>query len=113
MEVFKKREAVFDDAVGQIQAKIEVLQARQRETGTQLVEAEETFDAAKEEVDPSVLNRYLRMTEGTKMPVVVALEQHTCKGCHLRVSNETVEQSRRGEGLTTCDNCGRIVYSAS
>ena len=113
MEVFKKREAVFDDAVAQIQKKIDVLKAKQEETEKQLAEAQAHFEGAKGDVDAAVLNRYLRLADGTKMPVVVPLELQTCKGCHLRVSNDTVEQARKGEGLTTCDNCGRIVYLAS
>lgn len=113
MEVFKKREAVFDDAVAEIQKMIDVLKAKQEETERQLSGAQAHFEEAKAEVESPVLNRYIRLTEGTKMPVVTALEMQTCKGCHLRVSNDTVEQARKGEGLTTCDNCGRIVYLAS
>ena len=113
MEVFKKREAVFDDAVAQIQKKIDVLEAKEEETKKQLTEAEAAFEEAKGQVKESIFNRYYRLTEGTKLPVVAALELQTCQGCHLRVSKDTEEQARKGEELTTCDNCGRIVYLAS
>ena len=113
MEVFKKREAVFDDAVAQIQKKIDVLGAKEEETKKQLTEAEAAFEEAKGQVKESIFNRYYRLTEGTKLPVVAALELQTCQGCHLRVSKDTEEQARKGEELTTCDNCGRIVYLAS
>lgn len=113
MEVFKKREGVFDDAVAAIQAKIEVLNAKKTETEKQLAEAEIHLEEAKGQVSDSIFKRYHRLTTGMRLPVVAALELQTCQACHLRVSKDTEEQARKGEELTTCDNCGRIVYLAS
>ena len=112
-EVYKKREAVFDDDVAAIRAKIDVLVGKKAETESQLTEAEAKFEEAKGQLPEAIFNRYHRLTTGIKMPVVVPLELQTCKGCHLKVSKDSEEQARKGEELTTCDNCGRIVYLAS
>ena len=112
-EVYKKREAVFDDAVATIQTKIDVLVAKKAETENQLSEAEAKFEEAKSQLPEAIFSRYYRLTTGAKLPVVAALELQTCQGCHLRVSKDTEEQARKGEALTTCDNCGRIIYLAS
>jgi hypothetical protein len=112
-EVYSKRESVFDDSVSRIQKKIAALESKQAEVHKQLVGAESSYQESIGLVEAQLFNRYVRLTEGTKMPVVTPLEQQSCKGCHLRVSNDTLEQARRGEELTTCDNCGRIVYLAS
>jgi predicted nucleic acid-binding Zn-ribbon protein len=113
MVVFKKREGVFDQDVAKIRESISTLEAKNAETEKQLVEAEANFEASKGQVKDTIFNRYYRLTEGINLPVVAPLELQTCQGCHLRVSNDTLEQARKGEGLTTCDNCGRIVYLAS
>ncbi len=113
MKVFRKRESVFDQDVAKIKDSIGILEAKLVETEKQLVEAEAKFIESKGQVKDTIFNRYYRLAEGIKLPVVAALELQTCSGCHLRVSNDTLEQARKGEELTTCDNCGRIVYLAS
>jgi predicted nucleic acid-binding Zn-ribbon protein len=112
-EVFKKRESVFDETVAKIREKITSLESRNVEVDKQLIDAKANYEASKGGVEVSLFKRYDRLTEATKMPVVVPIEHQTCKGCHLRVSTDTSVQTRRGEELTTCDNCGRIIYLAS
>ena len=112
-EVFKQRESVFDEAVANIREKITSLESRKVEVEKQLIDAEAKFEASQGMMEVSLFKRYDRLSEGTKMPVVVPIERQTCKGCHLRVSTDTSVQARRGEELTTCDNCGRIIFLAS
>lgn len=112
-EVFSGREAVYDDTVTEIRARISQLRAQETEVRKQLAEAEEALRACSGSVTGDFANTYEGLVKRTRLPVVVSLEQQTCKGCHLRVSNDTLEQARRGDELTTCDNCGRILYFAS
>ena len=39
---------------------------------------------------------------------VVALEEHRCTGCHVRLPENKVAQAERGEWVT-CSGCGRIL----
>ncbi len=39
---------------------------------------------------------------------VVALEEHRCMGCHVRLPENKVAQAERGD-LVTCSGCGRIL----
>jgi predicted nucleic acid-binding Zn-ribbon protein len=39
---------------------------------------------------------------------VVALEEHRCMGCHVRLPENKVAQAERGEWVT-CSGCGRIL----
>tara|TARA_Y100000588_G_scaffold30799_1_gene30012 strand:- start:2796 stop:3503 length:708 start_codon:yes stop_codon:yes gene_type:complete len=112
-EVFSKRESVFGDLVSKIRGQINALEQRQAELQGELAEAQNALGLSKEAVKPNLLNSYERLSTRTKMPVVVAVEDQKCLGCHLRISNVALEQARKGEELTTCDNCGRIVYLAS
>ncbi|MCB1120724.1 MAG: hypothetical protein KJT03_04190 [Verrucomicrobiae bacterium] len=112
-EVFSKRESVYDEAVAQIRRKISQLQGQETELRVQLSKAEEALQACEGTVTGAYASVYAGLSKRTRLPVVVPLELQTCQGCHLRVSNDTLEQARRGEELTTCDNCGRIVYFAS
>jgi len=112
-EVFAKREGVFDDNVAKIQAQIDALEARSKELELELQGAKADFESAKAEVDSSLYTTYDRLASRMKLPVVVPIEQQTCRGCHMKVSTDNSVQAAKGESLTTCDNCGRVIYSAS
>jgi hypothetical protein len=110
---FSKRESVFDTAIANIRTKISLLEAKKIEVQTQLEDATTKMGEAKTSIAAGYLSAYERLGSRIRLPVVVPINTQTCAGCHLRVSNETLEQSRKGEELTTCDNCGRVVYLAS
>jgi uncharacterized protein len=112
-EVFSMRQSVFDGAITKIREKISIFEARKLEFESQLGEGEASLSEWRGQVEAPLLTAYDRIAVRTKLPIVVPLEQQTCKGCHLRVSNDTLNQARRGEELTTCDNCGRVVFLAS
>jgi uncharacterized protein len=113
LKEFSKRESVFDSTKSIIRDKISVLEAKQVEVQAQLVEATKKMTEAQVSVAANYLSVYERLGTRIRLPVIVSINTHTCGGCHLRVSNETLEQSRKGEELTTCENCGRVVYLAS
>lgn len=75
------------------------------------------LDAAKEKqaeaeraVPEDDLPRYRRILKSKKDVAIVPLQHGACGGCHMKVTPQTIISARGGEGLTTCDNCGRLVY---
>jgi uncharacterized protein len=112
-EVYSKREAVFDSAIAGIREKIAVLGAKKSEIEAQLDVAKEKLEESKTPIEVRFIKTYERLADRIKLPVIVPVKGQICEGCHLRVSNDTVEESRKGEELTTCDNCGRVVFLAS
>jgi predicted nucleic acid-binding Zn-ribbon protein len=71
--------------------------------------------SAKEEaeaaVDRAALSKYRQVARGIRFPIVVELADHRCGGCHMKVSAAIDSDVRAAEEITTCDNCGRILYS--
>lgn len=112
-EVFSKRESVFDSTIAEIREKIAVLGGRKTEIKSQLDEARFRLEECKTPLEVRFIKTYERLADRIRLPVIVPVNGQVCEGCHLRVSNDTVEESRKGEELTTCDNCGRIVFLAS
>lgn len=75
------------------------------------------IDAAKQalaEVEKSIekpmLSVYRRVSRGLKFPIIVGLQDGKCQGCHMKVSASVDVEVRKGNEITTCDNCGRILY---
>jgi len=53
---------------------------------------------------------YKRVAMGLKFPVIVPMRSGMCAGCHMKVSAAVEYEVRKGEEITTCDNCGRILF---
>lgn len=84
-----------------------------------LLEVKGELDAAKAakaaadaELDNPSRSKYNQVARGLKFPVIVALSGHACKGCHMRVSNAIDSDVKAASEITTCDNCGRVLYYA-
>jgi len=43
------------------------------------------------------------------MPVVVAIKKKACGACYKTFPPQRIQEIKKGDGLITCDNCGRIL----
>lgn len=76
-----------------------------------LAEAEQALETAREKIDPSLLDSYTAVRRQVKRgPWVVPVKESRCQGCHIKVSGDVESEARRGNQIVRCDNCGRIVY---
>ncbi len=112
-EIYKEQEASSVSSTELIRGKIDTLENRRADLKNRLADAVLRLQSADRGIDPAYLKAYRPMAAHMKLPVVVGLEMQKCLGCHLRVSNEILEKARKGVALTTCHNCGRLVYFAS
>ncbi|MDQ8186111.1 C4-type zinc ribbon domain-containing protein [Pelagicoccus sp. SDUM812002] len=88
------------------------LNEREEEVKDELESAREAKVAADAELDNPSRSKYTQVARGLKFPVVVELAGQSCKGCHMRVSNAILSEVKAAKEITTCDNCGRILYYA-
>lgn len=66
-----------------------------------------TFTAG---IDEDVLERYQHLFR-TKGGVSVApLENDVCMGCHMKVTTQTVVQTKAAKEIVYCPQCGRTLY---
>jgi predicted nucleic acid-binding Zn-ribbon protein len=85
-------------------------QKREAELRQSLLESVEAYAVASARMEPGDVARFERLTtQITRPPYVVSMEDHSCVGCHMRVSNDTSKRVKSG-ALTPCDHCGRILY---
>ncbi len=87
------------------------LDEREQRVSGELAGAKEAFAKAEAALDKPTLSKYRQVARGLKFPVIVALSDQKCSGCHMRVSNAIDSEVRAASEITTCDNCGRILYS--
>jgi predicted nucleic acid-binding Zn-ribbon protein len=63
-------------------------------------------------IDEEVMERYQRLFASKGDAAVVAVEHGVCTGCHMRVTTQTAMRAKSGNEIVSCEQCGRILYSA-
>lgn len=109
---FAESEAKSKDEIALEEKTISRLNERELEVKGDLESARSAMEAAEAELDNPSRSKYKQVARGLKFPVIVALSGHSCAGCHMRVSNAIDSEVKAAKEITTCDNCGRVLYYA-
>jgi hypothetical protein len=96
--------------VGGHEARIRLLHEREAALQAELQTAQAQVAAAREGIDETVRRLYDRLAAKPGLPVVVAIREGKCEGCHLKISSNVDSETRKADKVVTCDQCGRIVY---
>ena len=68
------------------------------------------MEPLKKDIDPKLMERYLRVRNNKKMPVLVPYTASGgCGGCMMELS-ESEKGKLSANGICECPNCGRLVY---
>jgi uncharacterized protein len=62
------------------------------------------------EVNQKGLAFYQKIRRWAKNSTVVPVEDQACMGCHMIINDKIYSDVIRGEEITTCPHCGRILY---
>ncbi|MDP1581081.1 MAG: C4-type zinc ribbon domain-containing protein [Candidatus Didemnitutus sp.] len=107
---FVEAEAVLKGNISGHEARIAALGLRLTELEKENAAAVAALEQARAEVPETQLRLYERLARSPGRPVCVAVHHSRCDGCHMKVSANVEFEARKGENITTCDQCGRIVY---
>jgi uncharacterized protein len=90
--------------------RLERLAERERNLKAELEAISAEVAEAREPVEQAALRLYDRLASSLALPICVPLREQRCTGCHLKVSTGVAQEVQRAEKITSCDNCGRILY---
>ena len=108
----KEEERVIQSQIESESASLARLDEKEKRVQSELDGARSAQEEAEAALDNPTRAKYRQVARGLKFPIVVALSDHKCGGCHMRVSNAVDSDVRAQSEITTCDNCGRILYYA-
>lgn len=97
-----RTQELVDDELAQLEER------RKNEEG-QIADLKAERGGFAEKVDPGVFSIYERLAT-KKGDAVAPLERGQCKGCHMKVTQGTVQKVKLEKEVTNCENCGRILY---
>lgn len=95
--------ALVQRQIADIEAKIKAIEAQQAE-----ILADRTRLAA--DVDEDLLDTYQRLFDRKDGVAIAALANDLCQGCHVKAQTHIIHAVKAAKEVTTCLNCGRILY---
>ena len=101
-EMEEERKRVEEDCAG-LDRRSEVVE---KEVGE--VEGERRQRAAA--VDPQWLSRYDRILKHLGDAAIVSVENGACGGCHMKLTPQVIQDTKRGQEVCACTYCGRMLY---
>jgi len=61
-------------------------------------------------IPQQILAFYEKIKRWAGNTAVVPVKKQACMGCFLKINDKTYTQVIRGDEITTCPHCGRILY---
>lgn len=114
IEQEKQQTAIRDREVSERRAKLQERVAKVEgelsDIGRRLDEAVTARQEAGQLVDERARRLYERIFKSRQGAVVVEIANRTCGGCHLTVTPQMENLTRRHEQIVQCENCGRVLY---
>lgn len=77
----------------------------------ELPSLQEGRSAAEAAVPPVLRQTYHRIAARKGGVGISKLQGSSCSECRVSLPSQQVQKARSGDGIVTCSNCGRILYS--
>ncbi|HTQ30743.1 MAG TPA: C4-type zinc ribbon domain-containing protein [Opitutaceae bacterium] len=108
---FAAGEAERRQAIAGHEARIRTLREREVNLRAELQAAQAEVAQARVPVAEPLRRAYDRLVhEHVSLPVCVPIRDNKCGGCHMKVSAQVEADARKGEKITACETCRRMVY---
>lgn len=107
---FAAAESALQANISGHEERIRTLRGREAELKREHAAALEAVRVARQDVPEPQIRIYDRLAVKPGLPVCVAVTGGRCGGCHMKVSSSIEFDARKAENLTTCDQCGRVIF---
>ncbi len=134
-EIAKEQVTFANEEIARLEKVIETKREKSSELQTQMDEIESNLTSIKDEVDTKLaeidkkrqvvfgkkeklvsgmnqkgLSFYQKIRRWAKNTTAVPVKKQACMGCYMVVSDKVYTEVIKGEEITTCPHCGRILY---
>jgi len=108
--IWKEKESGSKANEAGLQKQISDWEAKQQELQQVLSSKESERAQALSALSKGLADHYSKIRTGKRGAAVVPIRKEQCSGCHMKVSQNLINEVRRGQKLMTCESCSRIVY---
>ncbi|MDY0122294.1 MAG: C4-type zinc ribbon domain-containing protein [Sulfurimonas sp.] len=110
----KEQVEAAKESLKELDANLESVKADVDEKLKVINEARQEVFKKKEKLLSTVnqkgLTFYQKVRRWAKNTTVVTVEEQACMGCHMLINDKIYADVIKGEEITTCPHCGRILY---
>ena len=118
MESFEKAEAALEERADEIaslnsdrEARLKAFDEETQRQSEQLIVSRREREQVFANLPKAMSTMYSRISARIRDGVAVAeARNRSCTACFMSLRPQVMAESRRGEDIITCDNCGRILY---
>ncbi len=115
-----QKKEMIEEAKAKIDALQEEIDALEKETEAKVAEIEQErlkiFEEKQKllsEMNQNIIVYYEKIRRWAKNTAVVPVRKQACYGCYMRINDHTYANVIKGEEITSCPHCGRILYLES
>ena len=94
-----------------VEAELAIIKERKIQFSKKIEELKSDREKIASNIDNDLLDQYNRIFKSKKGVAVSELVNDICSGCHMKVTPTTAGMVRAEKVVSTCDQCGRILYS--
>ena len=94
-----------------VDAELAIIKERKIQFSKKIEELKSDREKIASNIDNDLLDQYNRIFKSKKGVAVSELVNDICSGCHMKVTPTTAGMVRAEKVVSTCDQCGRILYS--
>lgn len=106
----KEKENIFANAKKSLEEKEKEISRKIEEIAKDTEITQKERDEIAKEVSSDFLSKYELIFRNKRGAALVAVENKTCRGCHMALPPNVINEVRRGTSVIICDNCARILY---
>lgn len=106
---FNKTIKTFNSAKEQYAKSKNAYDADVKEVEGQKAEIEKKLKEIAKNIEPNLMESYLKRRKENVFPVIVPLKGNSCGGCHVEMPYVSLTKLN-DEGLLICEHCRRIIY---
>lgn len=107
IDELSSKEAEIEGKLSGVKADVDVKLAK--------IDADRTVIFAKKEILVAAMNQkglsfYQKIRRWAKNTTAVPVRNQACMGCYMALSDKVYSEVIKGEEITTCPHCGRLLY---
>lgn len=109
-DLMKDLDKQIEDLANELEEVRTSLDKRLADANKRLKKFEKDREKAVKTVPVPILGRYEFIRQRMANPVIVAVEEGVCKGCHIAIPPQSFIELQKGQQILSCPNCQRLIY---
>jgi len=113
-EVKQSEKETLQSKYDEIQVAVDAARTEAESELAEIEKQKEVLFKARQErtfkIDQKVLAFYEKIRRWAGNTAVVPVKKQACYGCYMKISDKTYSEVIKGDEITTCTHCGRILY---